>query len=111
MDEEVHGLVWHALPPLNTRVRSEDPFVPNGSDASAWDPTPNSPEATFAESKHHRKHHKKAKDIAERGMDEEVHGFVWHALPPLNTWVRSGDPFVPNGSDPSAWDPDALANV
>jgi hypothetical protein len=33
-------------------------------------------------------------------MDEEVHGFVWEALPPLNTRVRSSDPFIPNGSDP-----------
>ena len=38
-------------------------------------------------------------------MDEEVHGFVHEALPPLNTWVRSSDPFIPNGSDPSAIDP------
>jgi putative component of membrane protein insertase Oxa1/YidC/SpoIIIJ protein YidD len=96
MDEEVHGFVWHALPPLNTRVRSDDPFIPNGSDPSAHDPS-------FVEKKHHHKHHKK--DVAERGMDEEVHGFVWHAIPPLNTRVRSDDPFVPNGSDPSAHDP------
>jgi len=96
MDEEVHGFVWHALPPLNTFERSNDAFVPNGSDPSAHDPS-------FAEKKHHHKHHKK--DIAERGMDEEVHGFVWHALPPLNTFERSNDAFVPNGSDPSAHDP------
>jgi hypothetical protein len=96
MDEEVHGFVWHALPPLNTRVRSDDPFIPNGSDPSAHDPS-------FVEKKYHHKHHKK--DVAERGMDEEVHGFVWHAIPPLNTRVRSDDPFVPNGSDPSAHDP------
>jgi hypothetical protein len=92
MDEEVHGLVWHALPPLNTRVKSEDAFIPNGSDPSAIDPS-------FAEKKHHKK------DVAERGMDEEVHGFVWHALPPLNTRVKSEDAFIPNGSDPSAQDP------
>jgi hypothetical protein len=96
MDEEVHGFVWEALPPLNTRVRSTDAFIPNGSDPSAIDPS-------FAEKKHHHKHHKK--DIAERGIDEEVHGFVWEALPPLNTRVRSTDPFIPNGSDPSAIDP------
>merc|ERR1719247_936931 len=93
MDEEVHGFVWEALPPLNTRVRSTDPFIPNGSDPSAIDPS-------FAQGKHH----KSKKDIAERGMDEEVHGFVWEALPPLNTRVRSTDAFIPNGSDPSAFD-------
>jgi hypothetical protein len=103
MDEEVHGLVWHALPPLNTRVRSDDPFIPNGSDPSAFSPEAPADESSFSEKKHQHKHHKK--DVAERGMDEEVHGFVWHALPPLNTWVRSDDPFVPNGSDPSAQDP------
>jgi len=95
MDEEVHGFVWHALPPLNTRVKSDGPFIPNGSEPSAHE--------AFVEKKHHHKHHKK--DVAERGMDEEVHGFVWHAIPPLNTRVRSDDPFVPNGSDPSAHDP------
>lgn len=92
MDEEVHGFVWEALPPLNTRVRSTEAFIPNGSDPKAQDPS-------FAEKKHHKK------DIAERGMDEEVHGFVWEALPPLNTRVRSSDAFIPNGSDPKAFDP------
>jgi hypothetical protein len=102
MDEEVHGFASGNLPPLNVSVKSNEPFVPNGSDPSAHD-------SSFSEHKHkhHHKHHKK--DVAERGMDEEVHGFVWHALPPLNTWVRSDDPFVPNGSDPSAHDPDGLS--
>ena len=31
--------------------------------------------AAFAAKKHHKKHHKRP-DVAERGMDEEVHGFV-----------------------------------
>ena len=97
MDEEVHGFVKEAIPPLNTRVRSDEPFVPNGSDPSAHEG------AAFNQKKHHRKHHKKP-DVAERGMDEEVHGFVTDALPPLNTRVRSTMPFVPNGSDPSAFE-------
>jgi len=102
MDAEVHGFATDSLPPLTEWEHTHTAFVPNGSDASAHD-------ASFSEHKHkhHNKHHKK--DVAERGMDEEVHGFVWHALPPLNTWVRSDDPFVPNGSDPSAQDPDGLA--
>jgi uncharacterized protein involved in copper resistance len=95
MDEEVHGFVKEAIPPLNTRVKSEDPFVPNGSDASAHEG------AAFSEKKHHKKHNKRP-DVAERGMDEEVHGFVKEAIPPLNTRVKSEDPFVPNGSDASA---------
>jgi hypothetical protein len=94
MDEEVHGFVWDALPPLNTRVRSTDPFIPNGSDPSAHD--------SFAENEHH-KHHKKP-DGGERGMDEDVHGFVKEAIPPLNTRVRSDMPFIPNGSDAKAFE-------
>ena len=98
MDEEVHGFVKEALPPLNIRVKSEDPFVPNGSDPSAFEG------AAFSEKKHHhhRKHHKRP-DVAERGMDEEVHGFVVDSLPPLNTRERSTMPFLPNGSNPSAF--------
>jgi len=97
MDEEVHEFVKEAIPPLNTRVRSTDPFVPNGSDESAWEG------ASFNQRRHHSRHHKRP-DVAERGMDEEVHGFVVDSLPPLNTRVRSTMPFVPNGSDPSAHD-------
>jgi len=102
MDEEVHGFVSDALPPLNTRVRSSMPFIPNGSDPSAWD------SSAFSQRRHHSKHHRRP-DVAERGMDEEVHGFVSDALPPLNTRVRSSMPFIPNGSDPSAWDSSAFS--
>jgi hypothetical protein len=96
MDEEVHGFVVDSLPPLNTRVRSTMPFVPNGSDPSAHDGV-----NSFHQRRHHHRHHKRP-DVAERGMDEEVHGFVVDSLPPLNTWERSTVPFVPNGSDASA---------
>jgi hypothetical protein len=92
MDEEVHGFVTEALPPLNIKVKSTDPFIPNGSDPSAFEG------AAFMENKHHHKHHKRP-DIAERGMDEEVHGFCVDSLPPLNTRERSSMPFLPNGSN------------
>ena len=99
MDEKVHGFVSDNLPPLRTSIYESNtmPFVPNGSDSSAF-------KGAFNEKKHHKKHHKhhKHRDVAERGMDEEVHEFVKEAIPPLNTRVRSDDPFVPNGSDPSA---------
>ena len=36
MDEEVHGFTTAILPPLNTRVRSDMPFIPNGSDGKAF---------------------------------------------------------------------------
>lgn len=103
MDEEVHNFVKEYTPPLNTRVRSTLPFVPNGSDPSAH--SPESP--AFAEGKHH--HHHQKKDVAERGMDEEVHGFVSEYTPPINTRVKSNLPFIPNGSDPSAHSPNAPA--
>jgi len=97
MDEEVHGFVVDSLPPLNTWEHSKTPFIPNGSDSSAFEG------AAFSERKHHHRHHSRP-DVAERGMDEEVHGFVTDSLPPLNTRVRSTMPFIPNGSDPSAHD-------
>jgi hypothetical protein len=50
----------------------------------------------MAQTPKHHKHSKK--DIAERGMDEEVHGFTTANLPPLNTRVRSTLPFMSNGS-------------
>ena len=49
-------------------------------------------------------------DVAERGMDEEVHGLVWHALPPLNVRNRKTEPeYVPNGSAIGDWDENAFA--
>jgi len=96
MDEQVFNFATDALPPLNTRQRSTLPFVPNGSDPSAFKGS------AFSEGAHHHKKHRKP-DVAERGMDEEVHGFVSDTLPPLNTRVKSALPFVPNGSDPSAF--------
>jgi hypothetical protein len=80
-DEEVHGFVTHCVPPLNEAVKSEKPFVPNGSDP-----------------KSHAQIGKK--DVNEAKMDEEVHGFVNHNVPPLNEWERTQKPYVPNGSDP-----------
>ena len=80
MDEEVHNFVKEYTPPLNTRVRSVLPFIPNGSNPGAFKGS------AFNEKKHHHKHHQK--DIAERGIDSDVHGFVWEAMPPMNTMER-----------------------
>ena len=44
-------------------------------------------------------------DVGPRGMDPKVFKFVSGNVPPLNTRVRSTLPFVPNGSDPKAWEP------
>merc|ERR1711990_501613 len=100
MDEEVYHFASDAIPPLNTRARSYYPFVPNGSAPSAHSPAGL---PAFAEGKHN--HHGKP-DIAERGMDEEVYDFAKSATKALNTRVRSNYPFVPNGSDPSAHNPE-----
>jgi hypothetical protein len=99
MDEEVHGFVKEAIPPLNTRVRSSDAFVPNGSDSSAFEG------AAFSETKHHKKHNKHHKwGVADRDMDPYVHGFVSGALKDHISEHRSITPHVPNGSDPKAFE-------
>ena len=72
MDEEVHGFATANLPPLNTRVRSNLPFIPNGSDPKAFEGVEhNNAGYATAQSKHHKKHGHK--DYAERGMDTDVH--------------------------------------
>jgi len=89
MDEEVHGFVWHALPPLNTFERSDDAFVPNGSDPSAHE--------SLAQAE--------KKDIINQPSwtNSQQHGFVTSQLPPLSSQINSEYEFVPNGSDPSAF--------
>merc|ERR1712032_1201937 len=109
MDEEVHGFVNEAiLEPINIRKRIDEPWVPNGSEMGEWG------DNTFAQGKHHHGHHqkhgKKAKDFAERGMDEEVHGFVNEAiLEPINIRKRVDDPWVPNGSEMGDWGDNTFA--
>lgn len=115
MDEEIQGFVSDSLPPFHTGIHesSNSAFVPNGSDKSAHSGAAYSnSELSYAEKKHHKKHHKKHykhhghKDVIADGHTPEVHGFVTDNLPPLHTrqYVDSVQPFVPNGSDPSAWE-------
>jgi len=111
MEEEVHGFVKEAIPPLNTRVRSEDPFVANGSNDSAFEGAASDGPA-FSQSKHHqkqKKHHKKGWGIADRGMDSYVHGFVNGALKDFDTEYRSPGYHIPNGSDASAFEGSAVS--
>lgn len=75
------------------------PFIPNGSDPSAFDPNE---EPSFSEhKKHHKhKHHKHSKpDVAERGMDSDVWGFTTEsdATPPYNAVPKPDLPWLPNG--------------
>lgn len=61
---------------------------------------------TFGERKNAYRRNKR--DVGERGMDEDVHGFVYEAIPPLNTRERSTMPFIPNGSAIGDWDENAF---
>jgi len=99
MDAEVHGFTAHNTSPIAEERRSAKPHVPNGSDPSAHDSSLHQ-----SKSRHHHKKGHKTRDIAERGMDEEVHGFASSILPPLNEWERRDKPYDLNGSDPSAHD-------
>lgn len=88
MDPEVHGFVEEALPPLNTRIRQDHAFKNNG-----WRNV--YPEASFSQYRHHKPH--AMRDIAERGMDPDVNGFVEEALPPLTTRQRADVAYKNNG--------------
>ena len=92
-DPEVFGFAGEMVSAINAQERSAEPYAYNGF--ANWD--------SLAEGKRHHKHHKKP-DVGERGMDEDVHGFVKEAIPPLNTRVRSDMPFIPNGSDAKAFE-------
>jgi len=79
MDEEVHGFASDAIPPLNTRVRSDLPFIPNGSNASAFKGS------AFGEQRHHSKHHRGHNpDIGKEKIEDEVHGFASDNVSPIN---------------------------
>ena len=73
MDEEVWSFAHEEVSGINAQERQSSPPDYNGA-LGGWN---------YSQKKHHRKHHKKP-DVAERGMDEEVHGFVSDSLPPLN---------------------------
>lgn len=93
MDEEVHTFATEFTPPLNTRVKSELPFIPNGSDASAFKGS-----ASLHENRHHKKHHRQQKpDIADREMDEEVYGFSADKVSSVNEIAHAKKPPAMNG--------------
>jgi hypothetical protein len=92
MDEEVHGLVNYAIPPLNTRVRSSDSFIPNGSAIGDWD------ENAFM-----AKGTNQVEIIDEPGWNNEhVQPFASNNLPPLSSQIDSDFAWAPNGSNPKA---------
>ena len=84
MDEEVHGF-----------TAEYTPGTPNARSDQAYQPNGNKNVYPTTSSLHQHKHHKK--DVAERGMDEEVHGFVNEAIPPINVRKRNEEAYAPNG--------------
>lgn len=99
MDEEVHGFVTHNTPPLNTRVRSDLPFIPNGSAPSSFQ-GPGNDGNNAGYGFHQRKHHhRKHPDVAERKMDAEVHGFSASIASPINEIEHSANAPALNGGE------------
>merc|ERR1711934_221474 len=93
MNEEVQGFANPNTETLNW-ARTEDQFIPNGSLNPASGYGYVNPDAA-ALLQHHHRHH--ARDVSEKQIDEEVHGFVNPNTETLN-WARSQDPFIMNGS-------------
>lgn len=87
MEENTHAFANDLVEPL-PYVRSDKPFVPNGSQ-SGWNTLPQ----TVIQ--------RERKDIAEPKMEENTHAFANDNVEPL-PYVRSADAFVPNGSQ-SGW--------
>lgn len=100
MDEEVHGFASDILPPLNTRIRSDMPFIPNGSNPKAFDPETKA----FSEKKHHskHKHHQRHNDISENNMEWEVHDFASGQVSPINEMAHAKDAPAMNGENAHA---------
>lgn len=82
MDEEVHDFVKDNVPGTEW-PRAEHAYADNGQ------------MNIYAQGKKHHKHHKK--DVAERDMDEEVHGFVEDNVPGT-PWGRAATPYGYNGN-------------
>ena len=76
MDPDVYHFVSDNLPPLTVNQRADVAYENNGY---------KNVYPAFSQRKHqHRTRDLETHDvIAERGMDEEVHGFVEDALPPM----------------------------
>jgi hypothetical protein len=108
MDEEVHGFVEDAINNPLGPIRNDEAYPLNGyknvyadvDHSTSWTPSDfttseaaSGPPEWLGQVKR-SKHHK---DIAERKMDAEVHGFATHALPPLNGQVKRETPYAKNG--------------
>ena len=97
MDEEVHGFANSMVEPI-AWPRKQVPYPENGSGPKAFPPTAN----TYAQGPVPQQ--RKKKDIAEKGMDEEVHGFANSMVEPI-AWPRKQVPYPENGTGPKAFPP------
>ena len=90
IDPEVHGFASadSSVQPI-AHARSDQPYIPNGSALPAsWN-----------------KAQMKRKDISDKKIDPEVHGFASadSSVQPV-AHARSEDPYIPNGSKlPASW--------
>lgn len=88
MDDQVHEFTVEAVPPLSNHKRDE-PYANNGVSPKAFKGS--------AAQKHHKHHHKKHPDVAERDMDEEVHGFAAANVSGINEIAHANSAPAMNG--------------
>lgn len=95
MEEEVHGFASDAVDVLPATRRDNDPYAPNGSGPQAFPPS-------FMRVK------KNKKDIAEPGMEPNVHWFASDQVDVLPATRRDDDPYDYNGTSDKAFPPSFL---
>jgi len=106
IDEDVHDFA-NNMPevPRLSYPRSEAPHAYNGSGPKAHPAFHNEPIGSYMQRRTApNPQQRKKKDIAEPGMDEEVHGFANSMVEPI-AWPRKQEPYAPNGSGPKAFPP------
>jgi hypothetical protein len=109
IDEDVHDFANNQnVVPRLSYPRSEAPHADNGSGPKAFPPTPDMAGGLVYAQASPALQQRKKKDIAEKGMDEEVHGFANSMVEPL-AWPRKQVPFNANGSGAKAFPPTADA--
>jgi hypothetical protein len=95
IDEDVHDFANNQPEvPRLAYPRTTEPVLYNGSGAKAHKFSLYQEAPVASE--------KIRKDISEKGIDEEVHGFANPMTETLN-WERTKDAFLPNGSNPKAF--------
>jgi hypothetical protein len=94
MDEEVHGFASDNVDVLPATRRDNEQYAYNGSGPSAF------PASLYA-----RGHHINKKDIAEPGMEPNVHWFASDQVDVLPATRRDNEQYDYNGTGPKAFPP------